>query len=89
MSASDLGDDVHNLGIRCSVNGVMRQDSNTSQLVFKTEEIVAWISKFATLRPGDVILTGTPPGVGFALKPPVFLKVYYYYLTVIWPGFSI
>lgn len=66
---------VHNLGIRCSVNGVTKQNSTTAQLVFKTEAIVAWVSQFCTLRPGDVILTGTPPGVGVFMKPPEFLQV--------------
>ena len=50
------------------------QDSNTRQLVFKTEELIAWLTQFFTLLPGDVILTGTPPGVGVFMKPPQFLK---------------
>ncbi|XP_017323060.1 fumarylacetoacetate hydrolase domain-containing protein 2 isoform X2 [Ictalurus punctatus] len=66
--------DVHNLGIRCLVNGDVVQDSNTSQLIFKTEKVVAWVSQFVTLYPGDVFLTGTPPGVGVFRKPPIFLK---------------
>ncbi|TRY55478.1 hypothetical protein DNTS_027869 [Danionella cerebrum] len=66
--------DVHKLGIRCLVNGVTVQDSNTSQMIFQTEKLVAWVSKFMTLSPGDVFLTGTPPGVGVFRNPPVFLK---------------
>nr|XP_058935985.1 fumarylacetoacetate hydrolase domain-containing protein 2A isoform X1 [Kogia breviceps] len=66
--------DPHNLKICCRVNGEVVQSSNTNQMVFKTEELIAWISRFATLFPGDVILTGTPPGVGVFRKPPVFLK---------------
>ncbi|XP_060786665.1 fumarylacetoacetate hydrolase domain-containing protein 2A isoform X2 [Neoarius graeffei] len=66
--------DVHNLGIRCLVNGDVVQDSNTNQLIFKTEKLVAWVSQFVTLCPGDVFLTGTPPGVGVFRKPPIFLK---------------
>ncbi|KAL1786830.1 fumarylacetoacetate hydrolase domain-containing protein 2A [Sigmodon hispidus] len=66
--------DPHNLKICCRVNGEMVQNSNTNQMVFKTEELIAWVSKFVTLYPGDVILTGTPPGVGMFRKPPVFLK---------------
>ncbi|KAJ8005771.1 hypothetical protein DPEC_G00121350 [Dallia pectoralis] len=66
--------DPHNLGIRCLVNGVAVQNSNTNQLIFKTEQVVAWVSKFMTLSPGDVFLTGTPPGVGVFRNPPVFLK---------------
>ena len=46
----------------------------TNQLVFKIDELVSWCSKFFTLLPGDVILTGTPPGVGVFMKPPKFLK---------------
>jgi 2-keto-4-pentenoate hydratase/2-oxohepta-3-ene-1,7-dioic acid hydratase in catechol pathway len=66
--------DVHNLGLRTRVNGITRQDSNTNQMVFKTEDVVAWCSKFFTLKVGDVIITGTPPGVGCFMKPPMFLK---------------
>jgi len=50
------------------------QDSSTNQLIFPIDELVAYISQVCTLSPGDVIFTGTPPGVGFARKPPVFLK---------------
>ncbi|MGH0130826.1 UNVERIFIED_CONTAM: hypothetical protein FKN15_033843 [Acipenser sinensis] len=67
--------DPHNLGIRCRVNGGVVQDSSTNQMVFKTEALVSWVSQFVTLYPGDVFLTGTPPGVGVFRKPPVFLKV--------------
>ncbi|XP_048951443.1 uncharacterized protein [Canis lupus baileyi] len=66
--------DPHNLKICCRVNGEVVQSSNTNQMVFKTEELIAWVSQFVTLYPGDVILTGTPPGVGVFRKPPVFLK---------------
>ena len=50
------------------------QDNVMFQLVFNTEKIVAWCSKLFTLLPGDLILTGTPPGVGVFMKPPEFLK---------------
>ncbi|XP_074837833.1 oxaloacetate tautomerase fahd2, mitochondrial-like [Carettochelys insculpta] len=70
----DAVSDPHKLGICCKVNGELVQNSNTSQLIFKTPALVAWLSRFITLSPGDVILTGTPPGVGFSRKPPVFLK---------------
>ncbi|XP_048208286.1 fumarylacetoacetate hydrolase domain-containing protein 2 [Perognathus longimembris pacificus] len=66
--------DPHNLKICCRVNGEVVQSSNTNQMVFKTEELIAWISRFVTFYPGDVILTGTPPGVGVFRKPPVFLQ---------------
>ena len=62
-----------NLGIRCSVNGRMLQNSNTREMIFGVRELIAFISRGITLHPGDVISTGTPPGVGFAQKPPLFL----------------
>ena len=65
----------YNLKIESIVQGKYFQDSNTRQLVFKTEELIAWLTQFFTLLPGDVILTGTPPGVGVFMKPPQFLKV--------------
>nr|XP_033806251.1 fumarylacetoacetate hydrolase domain-containing protein 2-like isoform X2 [Geotrypetes seraphini] len=67
--------DPHNLGISCCVNGKLFQNSSTNQMIFKTEALISWVSKFATLYPGDVFLTGTPPGVGFFQNPPVFLQV--------------
>jgi len=74
LVTKDEVQDPHNLGIRCRVNGTTMQDSNTKNLVFKTEKLVSFISGFFTLTPGDVISTGTPPGVGCFKKPPVFLK---------------
>ena len=50
------------------------QDSNTDQLIFGVPELIEFLSRTITLEPGDVIATGTPPGVGFARKPPVFLR---------------
>jgi 2-keto-4-pentenoate hydratase/2-oxohepta-3-ene-1,7-dioic acid hydratase in catechol pathway len=53
----------------------MRQNSSTAQMIFGVPQLVSYISQFMTLLPGDVISTGTPPGVGLGLKPePVFLK---------------
>jgi len=66
--------DPHNLGIRCILNGETVQDSRTDQLIFGIGALIAHISKVLTLKPGDLIYTGTPPGVGFARKPPIFLK---------------
>jgi len=66
--------DPNALPIRLRLNGQMLQDSNTDQFVFGIAQLIEYISATATLEPGDVILTGTPPGVGFARKPPVFLK---------------
>lgn len=66
--------DPHSLRITMRVNGAVVQDSNTSQLIFRVPELIEFISANITLEPGDVIATGTPPGVGYARKPPVFLK---------------
>jgi 2-keto-4-pentenoate hydratase/2-oxohepta-3-ene-1,7-dioic acid hydratase in catechol pathway len=66
--------DPHALSLRTWVNGDLRQDSSTSNLVFKIPELVAFISEACTLEPGDLILTGTPSGVGMGLDPPRFLS---------------
>ena len=66
--------DPQSLGIRLRLNGTTMQDSNTSQLIFPVDYIVSYLSKIMTLEPGDLIYTGTPPGVGMARKPPVWLK---------------
>jgi 2-keto-4-pentenoate hydratase/2-oxohepta-3-ene-1,7-dioic acid hydratase in catechol pathway len=66
--------DPHNLGIRLRLNGQTMQDSNTKQMIFRAPDILAYVSQIVTLEPGDLIFTGTPPGVGVARKPPVFLK---------------
>ena len=70
----DEAGDVHNLPIWLSLNGEKVQNSNTSNLVFSIPELISYISRFMTLLPGDVISTGTPPGVGLGFKPPVYLK---------------
>jgi 2-keto-4-pentenoate hydratase/2-oxohepta-3-ene-1,7-dioic acid hydratase in catechol pathway len=66
--------DPHSLKIQFRLNGDTMQDSNTNQLIFKIPELVEYLSRSITLEPGDIIATGTPPGVGFARKPPIFLK---------------
>jgi 2-keto-4-pentenoate hydratase/2-oxohepta-3-ene-1,7-dioic acid hydratase in catechol pathway len=66
--------DPHSLGIRLRLNGQTMQDSNTKQMIFPVAEILAYLSQVFTLQTGDLIFTGTPPGVGMARKPPVFLK---------------
>lgn len=71
---ADVIPDPHKLSIRLRLNGNTMQDSNTEQLIFGVPDLVAFLSETITLEPGDVIATGTPPGVGFARKPPVFLK---------------
>lgn len=63
-----------NLGIRLRLNGATMQDSNTGNLIFDVRKLVSYLSGIMTLEPGDVIATGTPGGVGFARKPPVYLK---------------
>jgi 2-keto-4-pentenoate hydratase/2-oxohepta-3-ene-1,7-dioic acid hydratase in catechol pathway len=62
------------LGIRLRLNGETMQNSSTSQLIFKVDQLIAYLSGVFTLEPGDLIFTGTPPGVGMARKPPVWLK---------------
>jgi 2-keto-4-pentenoate hydratase/2-oxohepta-3-ene-1,7-dioic acid hydratase in catechol pathway len=64
--------DVH---VRTWVNGELRQDSHTSRLIFGVDELVAYASRYFTLEVGDLILTGTPGGVGLGMKPPRYLKV--------------
>jgi len=63
------------LNVRCYVNGKPVQNSNTREFIFNIQTVVSYISKIVTLKPGDLIFTGTPPGVGMGMKPPVFLKV--------------
>lgn len=66
--------DPHTLRVTLTLNGTVMQDSSTSQLIFRVPELIEFITRSITLEPGDVIATGTPPGVGYARKPPVFLK---------------
>ncbi len=63
-----------NLRVRLRLNGELMQDSSTSQLIFPVERLVEYVSTVCTLSPGDLLFTGTPPGVGFARKPPVYLQ---------------
>jgi 2-keto-4-pentenoate hydratase/2-oxohepta-3-ene-1,7-dioic acid hydratase in catechol pathway len=66
--------DVQNLAIYSEVNGEKRQTSNTCHMIFGAATIVAYVSQFMTLNPGDVIFTGTPSGVGSAMNPPRYLQ---------------
>lgn len=66
--------DPSGLGVKLSVNGEVRQQTNTANLVFSVQKLVSFISNLATLEPGDVVLTGTPGGVGVAMDPQQFLK---------------
>jgi len=72
VTPDEVGD-PHALGMSCFVNGETRQESNTRHLIFNVFDQIAWLSQTLTLEPGDVIYTGTPAGVGFAMKPPKFL----------------
>src|SRR5215831_19252561 len=66
--------DVQALGIRAVLNGEVMQDSNTSNMIFGVAEIVSFVTQAITLEPGDLIITGTPAGVGAFRTPPVWLK---------------
>lgn len=66
--------DPDNLRVQLRLNGQTMQDSTTQQLIFSIPEVIAHVSQVVTLRPGDLIFTGTPPGVGDARKPPVYLS---------------
>src|SRR5436305_5985938 len=74
LVTADEVPDPHALPIRLRLNGATMQDSNTSQMIFSVGQMLAYLSQVFTLEPGDLIFTGTPPGVGFARKPPVYLK---------------
>ena len=73
VTADEIAD-PHNLRISLTLNGETMQDSNTSNLIFKIPQLIAHLSSVFTLEPGDVIATGTPAGVGFARKPPRWLR---------------
>ena len=66
--------DVNNLSMSLDLNGKRMQTGNTSTMIFNVNVIVSYVSKFMTLQPGDIITTGTPPGVGMGMKPQQFLK---------------
>jgi|SRR5690625_4109629 len=67
--------DLDNLSLWLDVNGERRQTGTTAKMIFSVPKLIAYLSEVMTLYPGDVIATGTPPGVGVGMKPPVFLKV--------------
>jgi 2-keto-4-pentenoate hydratase/2-oxohepta-3-ene-1,7-dioic acid hydratase (catechol pathway) len=58
--------DPNNLGLRLWVNGNLEQEGHTSQMIFSVQQLIHWVSQGITLKPGDLIFTGTPPGVGWA-----------------------
>jgi 2,4-diketo-3-deoxy-L-fuconate hydrolase len=74
LATRDEIKDIDNLRLWLKVNGKIMQDGNTSNFIFKVPHIIAYVSKFMTLLPGDIISTGTPAGVGLGFNPPVYLK---------------
>ncbi len=66
--------DVNNLNMSLDLNGIRTQTGNTNTMIFNVDKIVSYVSKFMSLQPGDIITTGTPPGVGMGMKPQQFLK---------------
>jgi 2-keto-4-pentenoate hydratase/2-oxohepta-3-ene-1,7-dioic acid hydratase in catechol pathway len=73
VTADEIAD-PHSLKIALRLNGETMQDSSTKEFIFNIDQLIAHLSQLITLEPGDLIFTGTPPGVGMARKPPVFLK---------------
>ena len=73
VTADAIGD-PENLGLRLWVNGDLRQDGNTSDMIFDIPTLIASLSEGMTLEPGDILATGTPSGVGYAMDPPQYLK---------------
>jgi 2,4-diketo-3-deoxy-L-fuconate hydrolase len=74
LVTSDEIKDVNNLPMHLDVNGKRMQTGSTSTMIFKCDFILHYVSQFMVLEPGDVVTTGTPPGVGLGMKPPTFLK---------------
>ena len=66
--------DINNLNMTLDLNGKRMQTGNTNTMIFNVDVIVSYVSKFMSLQPGDIITTGTPPGVGMGMKPQLFLK---------------
>jgi acylpyruvate hydrolase len=74
VSPDEVGGVQPDLEVRCEVDGVLRQHSRTGKLVFTPVDVVRYMSDVITLRPGDLVLTGTPGGVGHGMHPPVYLQ---------------
>ena len=74
LITKDEIEDISNINLSLDVNGNRHQTGNTNQMIFNFNFLVAHISSFITLMPGDIVTTGTPPGVGLGMNPPVFLK---------------
>ncbi len=74
VTADELPEGARGLGLQTRLNGALVQDANTSDMIFDVAELITRISEAITLEPGDIIVSGTPSGVGFARKPPLFMK---------------
>ena len=74
VTADELPDGARGLSVTSRVNGEVMQDGNTADMIFDVATLIEFVSEVMTLEPGDVIATGTPAGVGYARKPPLFLK---------------
>jgi 5-carboxymethyl-2-hydroxymuconate isomerase len=74
VTPDEVGD-VHALSMYLDVNGERCQTGSTTTMIFNVPKIVSYLSEIMTLEPGDIITTGTPPGVGLGMKPPKFLNV--------------
>ena len=75
LATKDEIPDVQNLSMWLDVNGQRRQTGNTKTMIFSMAHCISYLSQFMTLLPGDIVTTGTPPGVGLGMKPPTFLNV--------------
>ena len=73
VTADEIGD-PQSIPLRLAVNDTVRQQSNTADMIFPVAQLVSYLSQFMTLLPGDLVITGTPEGVGLGMKPPLFLK---------------
>ena len=74
MVTSDEIKNLNDINLSLEVNGKKHQTGNTSDMIFNFNFLLSHISNFITLMPGDIVTTGTPPGVGMGMSPPVFLK---------------
>jgi 2,4-didehydro-3-deoxy-L-rhamnonate hydrolase len=74
LATKDDFANIHNCAMWLDVNGVRMQTGTTKKMIFNVPKIVSYLSQFMTLEPGDIITTGTPPGVGLGMKPPKYLK---------------
>jgi 2-keto-4-pentenoate hydratase/2-oxohepta-3-ene-1,7-dioic acid hydratase in catechol pathway len=74
LVTTDEINDPQNLSMELKVNDEVKQQGSTSTMIFSIPYLLAYITQFCVLEPGDVVTTGTPPGVGFGMKPPQYLK---------------